>query len=145
CGADLPGAEEEAPPPEPPAAPPAAPPAGRPCPSCGADPSQIQDGYCGVCGMKQPAPRDHTELAFDGVAAVSDRGRRHWRNEDAYALDVDPAGRVLAVVCDGVSTTANPDQAAQAAADGALGVLVTDERPAPVRLVEAYETACAAV
>ena len=97
--------------------------AGRPCASCGADAGQIVDGYCGVCGMKQPALRDHTEVVEQGVAAVSDRGRRHHRNEDAYALLREEGGRVLAVVCDGVSTTVNPDLASQAAADAALAVL----------------------
>ncbi|HEX3620934.1 MAG TPA: protein phosphatase 2C domain-containing protein [Acidimicrobiales bacterium] len=96
---------------------------GRPCTSCGADASQIVDGYCGVCGMKQPALRDHTEVSDAGVAAVSDRGRRHHRNEDAFALRRDDGGRILVVVCDGVSTTVNPDLASQAAADAALDVL----------------------
>jgi serine/threonine protein phosphatase PrpC len=128
CGADLPYTE----PPAVPAAeagdssssdtaPVQAP--GRPCASCGADAAQIVDGYCGVCGMKQPALRDHSEVAAEGVAAVSDRGRRHHRNEDAFALRRDDSGRVLAVVCDGVSTTVNPDQASAAAADAALEVL----------------------
>ncbi len=103
-------------------------PAGRPCVSCGAEAGQIVDGYCGVCGMKQPAARDHSELEEEGVAAVSDRGRRHHRNEDAFAVHVDVdgpggGGRVVAVVCDGVSTTVNPDLASQAAADAALAAL----------------------
>ncbi len=100
--------------------------AGRPCASCGAAPSQIVDGYCGVCGMKQPAARDHSEVAEDGIAAVSDRGRRHHRNEDAFAVRRDESGRALVVVCDGVSTTVNPDLASQAAADAALAVLVAN-------------------
>lgn len=122
CGADLPFTEptadtapaatevEEAP--------------GPPCVSCGAPASQIVDGYCGVCGMKQPAPRDHVEVVAEGVAAVSDRGRKHHRNEDAFALRREETGGVLAVVCDGVSTTVDPDVASQAAADAALAVLV---------------------
>lgn len=129
CGADLPATE-------PPAAAveEAAPeyaadiaadtaPTGPPCVACGADGSQILDGYCGVCGMKQPAPRDHTEVAGDGAAAVTDRGRRHPRNEDAFALRVEPGKPLIAIVCDGVSTTVDPDRASQAAADAAFGVL----------------------
>lgn len=122
CGADLPFTEavggpaavvdtvEEAPDP--------------PCVACGAPASQIVDGYCGVCGMKQPAPRDHVEAVDQGVAAVSDRGRKHHRNEDAFALARQETGRTVAVVCDGVSTTVDPDIASQAAADAALAVLV---------------------
>ncbi|MDQ6727903.1 MAG: zinc ribbon domain-containing protein, partial [Actinomycetota bacterium] len=98
---------------------------GRTCVSCGADAAQIVDGYCGVCGMKQPAERDHSEVTQTGVAAVSDRGRKHHRNEDAFAVRREGVGRVLAVVCDGVSTTVNPDLASQAAADAALAVLAT--------------------
>ena len=99
--------------------------AGRPCVSCGADANQIVDGYCGVCGMKQPAPRDHIEVVDGALAAVTDRGRRHHRNEDAFALHRDDSGRVVVVVCDGVSTTVNPDAASQAAAEAALAVLVS--------------------
>ena len=95
-----------------------------PCPSCGAAGVEIVEGYCGVCGMKQPAPRDHLEAVADRVAAVTDRGRRHHRNEDAFAMAVTDDGRVVAVVCDGVSTTVDPDAASQAAADAALAVLV---------------------
>ena len=77
---------------------------------------EMVEGYCGVCGMKQPAARDHMEAVADGVAAVTDKGQRHHRNEDAFAMAVtDGPGTVLAVVCDGVSTTVNPDVASQAA------------------------------
>jgi len=100
-----------------------------PCASCGAAGVEIVEGYCGMCGIKQPAPRDHMEAVDDGLAAVTDRGKRHHRNEDAFAMAVlpnaeGPGGRVLAVVCDGVSTTVNPDAASQAACDAALAVLV---------------------
>ena len=47
---------------------------------------------------------------------VSDRGLVHRRNEDAFFLEVIGAAAV-AVVCDGVSTSAAPDIAAQVAAD----------------------------
>ena len=100
------------------------PPVGPPCVSCGADASQIVDGYCGVCGMKQPAPRDHIEVSRDNVAAVTDRGRKHHRNEDAFALRAEPGQPVIAIVCDGVSTTIDPDKASQVAADAALATLI---------------------
>jgi serine/threonine protein phosphatase PrpC len=49
------------------------------------------------------------------MALISDKGLRHHRNEDAGAIRATEAFSVL-VVCDGVSTTANPDQASAAAA-----------------------------
>ena len=145
CGADLPATDGPAV-----AAPAAAPaeveyaadvaPPGPPCPSCGADWTQVLDGYCGVCGMKQPAPRDHIEVTHDGVAAVTDRGRKHHRNEDAFALRVQAGQPLIAIVCDGVSTTVDPDQASQAAADAALAALV-----AGADLVAAHAAAQTAV
>ncbi|NEA06025.1 serine/threonine-protein phosphatase, partial [Streptomyces sp. SID10116] len=44
------------------------------------------DGYCENCGHAQPRERDHMEQELDTVAAVSDRGLRHHRNEDAFAI-----------------------------------------------------------
>ncbi|MEU6080777.1 PP2C family serine/threonine-protein phosphatase [Streptomyces sp. NPDC047108] len=81
------------------------------------------DGYCGHCGHAQPRRRDHMEEGLDSVAAVSDRGLRHHRNEDAYTVSTaatpDGAPAVVAVVCDGVSSSTRPDEASQAAADAA--------------------------
>src|SRR4051812_6515167 len=106
----------------------------KPCVSCGAAADQIIDGYCNQCGMKQPAPRDHIESTpAEGVAAVTDRGRRHPRNEDAFSVAVAATGRVLAVVCDGVSTSTDPDLASQAAVDAALAQLEqAGEEPWPL-------------
>lgn len=91
------------------------------CRSCGTT-GQWFDGYCGTCGAKQPAPRDHTEVERAGVAAVSDKGIRHAKNEDSYAVVVGE-GFVVTIVCDGVSTTVVPEAASQAAADAAAAVL----------------------
>lgn len=115
--------------------------------SCCGEISHTQDGYCGVCGMKQPEPRDHVEATGPLAAGVSDRGRRHWRNEDAFGLSATEGGRVLAVVCDGVSTTARPDEASLRAADAALTALTRhgDEAPFGDALSEAYIAACQAV
>ena len=54
------------------------------------------DGYCEHCGHAQPRERDHMEQEFGRVAAVSDRGLRHHRNEDAFALVRHRAARRLA-------------------------------------------------
>ncbi|WP_419994991.1 PP2C family serine/threonine-protein phosphatase [Streptomyces boninensis] len=90
------------------------------------------DGYCENCGHAQPRERDHIERELDGaagtpVAAVSDRGLRHHRNEDAFALSTTPlpdgGSAVVAVVCDGVSSASRPDEASEAASIAAKRAL----------------------
>ncbi|WP_430541972.1 PP2C family protein-serine/threonine phosphatase [Streptomyces roseofulvus] len=85
------------------------------------------DGYCENCGHAQPRERDHMERELGTVAAVSDRGLRHHRNEDAFALTETtlPDGRpaAVAIVCDGVSSAHRPDEASAAAARAAGAVL----------------------
>lgn len=100
------------------------------CPDC-AGSAVSADGYCESCGRKVPQGRDHEELDLGVLAGVSDRGLRHHRNEDAMALAVadTPAGPVaVAVVCDGVSSAARPDEASLAAAEAAAGVLISAAR-----------------
>ena len=97
---------------------------GTGCTACGAEVGGTRPAYCLGCGTRQPAAGDHLEVELPGLAAVSDRGRHHRRNEDAFAVAQAPDGRILAVVCDGVSTTARPDEASRAAADAALAALV---------------------
>ncbi|MEV5886399.1 PP2C family serine/threonine-protein phosphatase [Streptomyces sp. NPDC052020] len=81
------------------------------------------DGYCENCGHAQPRERDHVEQESGPAAAVSDRGLRHHRNEDAFALghtllpDGSPAA--VAIVCDGVSSATRPDDASLAASRAA--------------------------
>lgn len=57
------------------------------------------------------------------MAAVSDRGLRHHRNEDAFAMSAttlpDGTPAVVAVVCDGVSSAYRPDDASATAAESA--------------------------
>ncbi|MFF0474289.1 PP2C family serine/threonine-protein phosphatase [Streptomyces sp. NPDC004284] len=81
------------------------------------------DGYCENCGHAQPRERDHMERELAGVAAVSDRGLRHHRNEDAFAVSAttlpDGSPATLAIVCDGVSSATRPDEASAAAAEAA--------------------------
>src|SRR5215831_17698195 len=77
--------------------------------------------------ITNPSSRDHTEEDLGPAAGVSDRGLRHHRNEDAMALAAEEAPdgpAVVAVVCDGVSSSARPHDASQAAAQAALPVLV---------------------
>jgi serine/threonine protein phosphatase PrpC len=78
-----------------------------------------------------PSSRDHAEVDLGNAAGVSDRGLRHHRNEDAMALacEVTPDGPVVvAVVCDGVSSSPRPDEASHVAAQAALPVLLAAVR-----------------
>jgi serine/threonine protein phosphatase PrpC len=105
------------------------------CASCGGTAFEKQpDGgsYCGNCGKRRPAGRDHAEADLDAIAAASDIGKRHHQNEDGYAIAVLPQA-YIGVVCDGVSSSGRPDTASHPAAEAAarafLRVLGTDEKP----------------
>ena len=81
------------------------------------------DHFCEECGARvgdAPAEQEHVpegriELDLGAAAAISDQGRVHQRNEDAFHLEL-VGDVVVAVVCDGVSTAASGDVAAQTAA-----------------------------
>ncbi|WP_309049761.1 protein phosphatase 2C domain-containing protein [Streptomyces sp.] len=116
-----------APPPVPAPAPAALPAAGV-CVACRAGRVDT-DGYCEHCGHAQPRERDHVERELAGLAgAVSDRGLRHHRNEDAFAVSAttlpDGSPATLAIVCDGVSSATRPDEASAAAAEAASASLL---------------------
>ncbi|MEU3664169.1 PP2C family serine/threonine-protein phosphatase [Streptomyces sp. NPDC032940] len=120
-------------PPAPKAAPAAA---GKVCVACRAG-RVDDDGYCENCGHAQPRERDHMEQESGPVAAVSDRGLRHHRNEDAFCVghtalpDGTPA--TVAIVCDGVSSATRPDDASlaasRAAGESLLAVLPSGTHP----------------
>ncbi|WP_405617896.1 PP2C family serine/threonine-protein phosphatase [Streptomyces sp. NBC_01508] len=120
---DLPSAE----PADPRTAPPAAPAGTKLCVACRAGRVDT-DGYCENCGHAQPRERDHLEQELDAVAAVSDRGLRHHRNEDAFAVSSaalpDGSPAVIAIVCDGVSSATRPDEASAVASVAANEVLL---------------------
>ncbi|WP_179955290.1 PP2C family serine/threonine-protein phosphatase [Streptomyces lunaelactis] len=86
------------------------------------------DGYCENCGHAQPRERDHMEQELGSVAAVSDRGLRHHRNEDSFAVSStalpDGTPAIVAIVCDGVSSATRPDEASEAAANAANEMLL---------------------
>ncbi|HZG03604.1 MAG TPA: PP2C family serine/threonine-protein phosphatase, partial [Streptomyces sp.] len=97
------------------------------CVACGTG-AVGRDGHCEHCGHLQPRERDHMERAVEGVAAVSDRGLRHHRNEDSFAVATatlpDGSPAAIAVVCDGVSSATRPDEASAAAAEAACASLL---------------------
>jgi serine/threonine protein phosphatase PrpC len=102
----------------------------RACVCC--EPGRIgQDRRCTSCGRQAPSSLDHQELDLGLLAGVTDRGLRHHRNEDVMALATAESGTgpvVVAVVCDGVSTSDRPDEASRAAAQAAARVLLDGVR-----------------
>ncbi|MGM1058589.1 PP2C family serine/threonine-protein phosphatase [Saccharothrix sp. Mg75] len=109
----------------------------RKCPACGTV-SGTTTGYCDECGLRLPDPADRTTIDLGALAGVSDRGLVHHRNEDAIALGRLLDGTTAAVVCDGVSTTRQPERAARAASEAALAVLLGVDAPVePVSRVRA--------
>src|SRR5690349_9437568 len=105
------------------------------CPICREPAPAVTDRFCEVCGARLQPPStevaDRVEVALDGLAGISDRGRVHLRNEDAMALgrwpEDGPATTVAAVVCDGVSTVRRPELASRTAAAVALDALLADQ------------------
>jgi serine/threonine protein phosphatase PrpC len=106
----------------------------RVCPTCG-EAVLADERWCEACGAAlsgsgagdaAPAPVPDRHEVVDGpVAAVSDRGTSHWRNEDAVGvrwIGGDPGGFVM-VVSDGVSVSQDPHRVSRAAVDAALTVL----------------------
>ncbi|HZU54244.1 MAG TPA: PP2C family serine/threonine-protein phosphatase [Actinocrinis sp.] len=121
-----------------------------PCSDCSG--TAFTDGYCDHCGRLAPSPRDHWERDLGIVAGVSDRGLRHSRNEDSMAFAVIGEGTEypasVVVVCDGVSSSVDPQRASQLAANTTLDYLVRALRhgePAPASTSAAIETAQQAV
>lgn len=89
------------------------------CTACGGGP--VVEGICAVCGADlSRAHRDHwTRMADRNVGLASDIGSRdnHWRNEDYGHVEIRVIGGkkyILLVVSDGVSSSANPDDASKA-------------------------------
>ncbi|MBS0656829.1 MAG: protein phosphatase 2C domain-containing protein [Verrucomicrobia bacterium] len=105
------------------------------CTLCRAGESRSPANFCEECGAplralpapapERPAdPRAHLERTVGAdLAAVSDRGLRHAANEDACALGATGELRCL-VVCDGVSRSHRPAEAAERAAAVCLDALL---------------------
>lgn len=144
CGADLATEPADAAPSTPDAAAPAFV-ATDPCTSCGTDPSNITaDGWCEMCGAKQPAPGDHVTEDGGWFALVSDRGVVHRSNEDAGAVSAE-RNRLVLVVCDGVSSTDDSHHASQAAAAAAREAIQMNESASRDALVAGALAAQSAV
>ncbi|MBX6391300.1 MAG: serine/threonine-protein phosphatase [Frankia sp.] len=97
------------------------------CPRCTAI-TYENDRFCEACGFSLIGPSvttgdsDHREKDLGMIAGVCDRGVRHATNEDAMGVAV-VYGTMIAVVCDGVSTTPGSGEASAAAAATATAIL----------------------
>jgi serine/threonine protein phosphatase PrpC len=94
--------------------------------------------------MRQPRPRDHQEIDIGGAAGVTDRGLHHHRNEDALYLKATDDQSVVVVVCDGVSSSVDPDVASQTAVDVAGAMLLDAVASPPDELAHAISEAVGA-
>jgi PPM family protein phosphatase len=109
------------------------------CSTCG-EPVSIDDRFCEGCGASlltagdawaamRPPPvsfgGENHEVVDGPLAAVTGRGRTHWRNEDAVGVRwvAGPPSGFALVVCDGVSRSQEPHLTSQAAVETALLVL----------------------
>ncbi len=94
---------------------------------CGAPDSDLDaDGYCLQCGRRcRPAPGEHQEIELSlHLAAVTDRGLRHARNEDHLEIASD-GNRIVMVLCDGVSNSMEAEKASKAAASSLAASLLS--------------------
>ncbi len=122
------------------------------CPRCQAR-LQSGDRFCTSCGHalfaidaprgEQIGPEDPTgpldhpvqhhieEIRSRHLAGISDRGLWHQKNEDAIAVEGLTGGRSLLVVCDGVSSSAHPEDASAIAAATTAAALHRSSQATP--------------
>jgi len=119
------------------------------CDACGARDFDV-DGYCVACGeLLRPPDRDEADLG--AVQLITDRGLVHAHNEDAVAaavLDDAEGPAIVIAVCDGVSTSEDPQLAAEAGVRGGVDACVAAlaaDRPAPEAVMAGLEAAFDAV
>jgi serine/threonine protein phosphatase PrpC len=109
------------------------------------------DHFCEECGARvgdapvedEHVPEGRIELDLGAAAAISDQGRVHHRNEDAFHLELI-GDVVVGVVCDGISTAASGDVAAQTGARVAGAALANAVRDGADDLEAASAAAIAA-
>ena len=109
------------------------------------------DHFCEECGARVSdadielphVPSGRTELDLTIAAGVSDQGRVHRRNEDAFHLEL-VGDAIVAVVCDGISTASSGDVASRWAAQAAGAVLADAVRNGATDLHAASDDAVAA-
>jgi serine/threonine protein phosphatase PrpC len=100
------------------------------CPACGYPTASPDDAWCEACGSPLPATRSSAQrstIEAEGVGGITDVGLVRKHNQDALALDATRRG-AFAVVCDGVSSSADGGTAAWEAATAAAASLSADLR-----------------
>ncbi len=106
------------------------------CPHCGTPGGVGADGYCEHCGMLAGRERDHLETDCGATAAaVTDRGLRHHRNEDAMWL-ATRGSEIDVVVSDGVSSSFDPDVASLTAVQAAGALLPSGDVAAAIQAAQ---------
>ena len=102
------------------------------CTKCGATLAQIDaEGFCTSCGFRREVSDRWEVIQSAQLVGISDRGLKHHRNEDCFALDIVQQMAIL-VVCDGVSSSYDSNLAAQVAATTVcqqLGLALVDQPP----------------
>jgi len=139
--------------------------------------SRVDVRFCGLCGapaaftmetaitdtpertvshtlLGEEQVQDRHEIRAGRSIAITDRGVRHRRNEDAVALRTlkptsqDATEATLCVVCDGVSSTSRAHEASTVAAEvgiAALAVALEDGTDPTDATRQAFHRAAAAV
>jgi serine/threonine protein phosphatase PrpC len=111
------------------------------------------DGFCMECGVRKIAApaREGAIIVGPGLAAFTDAGLVHDRNEDACVVTGPTSGGVgaILVVSDGVSNSQAPDVASAVAARAALASLqaglaagIGAEQAVHDAVVRAHDTVC---
>jgi serine/threonine protein phosphatase PrpC len=117
------------------------------CEKCGAGSEEIDaEGYCSHCGFRNQSRENNRieVICSPHLGGISDRGLRHHRNEDYLACaTVDGRNTYILVVCDGVSSSQQPDLAAKAAAEAACMTLTASLETSDINLEEAMKIAVA--
>ena len=90
------------------------------CPQCGAD-APVEDRFCEACGARL-APIAEIDAGI--AAGLTNPGLVKHENQDALYLKRS-GGSVVAVICDGVSSSVGADAAARVACAAAGGELST--------------------
>ncbi len=95
------------------------------------------DRFCQNCGSSLRS--DQAEwVRSPHLAGITNRGLWHPKNEDAIAIECLSHGRQLMVVCDGVSSSVNPETASKVAAHTTAQALQqTPQHQNPYQAIEA--------
>ncbi len=117
------------------------------CEKCGATLAQIDaEGFCTSCGLRREVSDRWEVIQSAQLVGISDRGLKHHRNEDCFALEMVQQTAIL-VVCDGVSSSHDSNLAAQVAATTVCQqlVLALAHQPPHLALTRAIALAQGAV